>query len=166
MASVVYAPFNFNPDSTTFKTSSYTVPSGFYGEVETLCGDITLNSILFGNLITSGDLTAGTTVCCFGYAFYTAVISYTGNVGTKSVSIDSVGVGTTGAFSASLSGTTVNNTTTFYGGSCNVVRSITGGAITSGNITVYSCPKIKFRVKSGDIINGSKFVVTLFRQAT
>jgi hypothetical protein len=174
MASRLIVPFDFNPASTTIKTSSYTVPAGKYARIVPYSG-ILLNSVattptytVSGSgttSITSIDVFSGTG----SYVAYTLTKTAAGSQPRSLTMYTLFPDGATAGTTFQTGVTTLFSTTT-PGSSTGTVfipagmhfRASVGGNI--GQAVSYSLVVTKvetepFWVKSGDIIDGNRFLV-------
>jgi hypothetical protein len=164
MSAPFIIPFNFDPISTTLKTSSYTIPSGQYAEIHAQYPNMSINGVDIGikYILESGSMGTNGQTVTWGTAtpfVYQMDWSLSGS-GVDYVTVNG-GVGQIGRPGGSPpnSGTfTVTNT--IGGGS----MTLTSNDTFSYTIYTWTMPPHKIWVEAGDVISGSGFLVTLYNK--
>lgn len=156
-------PFNHKPYNTSMVTSltgAYTIPSGYYAVVTPQSADIQVNSAYIGSRrFMSGS---GTTLFNVGASLCTYRISatLTGSQGvTFSVPVNGIYVT---EYSAAGALGSVDLYSTIKTDSLQIVSTAPSA---SGTVHFLHNP-VPFWVKSGDIIEGISFMVTLYQDIT
>jgi len=169
MSAPFFVPFNFQPYSTTIKTTSYTIPAGYYALVLPQCGNFSIDSVLTGHTLTTNTSTLASSstdnnYSAFGSGLYTISFAAeaTGSGSTWTISsIDGSGNAT---ILSSGSGTASVSSLNYHAECLKVTRTTTGsGAYSSGSVQVWFMDAAsELWVKTGTVLAGDRYIVQLF----
>jgi len=168
MAAPFVVPFNFQPFSTTIKTASYTVPAGYYARITPMLNNISVDGVYINNgplTVQSGDTTNLTLNIHAGqpYIFNWALIGS----GTDYYTINGVNYGRGGtAPYNTASGSVLLVPTNF---ASTVSMTYTGTASEgpwSLQLWTSTPNNSQFWVKTGTVMDGSRYIVELYPQIT
>lgn len=174
MSSVVNVPFNYQPLSTTRRTSSYSLPAGRYALVQTLSPFFSIGGtqIYPSQTVSVASPTGSAGTNAFNINVPSGCYIFSASVTTSSSPVGSAGYGVsglatvTGSSAGALAVGNLPGTTLYIFGS---LTSGTGNIGVSVSYYYFNGPQTQFWVSggaSGLALDGNNYIVTEYNQIT